>query len=36
MNKDNTIGFGIGLLTGVVIGGVVALLYAPRSGKESR
>ncbi len=25
-----------GLLTGAVIGGVVALLYAPRSGKETR
>lgn len=25
-----------GLLAGVAIGGVVALLYAPRSGKETR
>jgi len=36
MNKDLTIGFGIGLLTGAFIGGVVALLFAPQSGKESR
>ena len=32
MNKD----FGIGLLTGAIIGGAIALLYAPRSGKETR
>ena len=36
MNKDNAIGFGIGLLAGAVIGGVIALLYAPKSGKETR
>jgi gas vesicle protein len=36
MNKDNAIGFGIGLLTGAIIGGVVALLYAPKTGKETR
>jgi gas vesicle protein len=36
MNKDHCIGFGVGLLAGVVIGGVIALLYAPRSGKETR
>jgi gas vesicle protein len=36
MNKDNAIGFGIGLLTGAVIGGVIALLYAPKTGKETR
>ncbi len=36
MNKDNVTGFGIGLLTGVIIGGVIALLYAPKSGKETR
>jgi gas vesicle protein len=29
-------GFGIGLVTGVIIGGVIALLYAPKSGKETR
>jgi gas vesicle protein len=36
MNKDNAIGFGIGLLTGAIIGGVIALLYAPKTGKETR
>jgi len=36
MNKDHAIGFGVGLLAGAVIGGVVALLYAPQSGKETR
>ena len=36
MNKDNAVGFGIGLLTGAVIGGVIALLFAPQSGKETR
>ena len=29
-------GFGIGLLAGAVIGGVIALLYAPKTGKETR
>ena len=36
MNKDHAVGFGIGLLSGVVIGGVIALLFAPQSGKETR
>ena len=36
MNNDHAIGFGIGLLTGAVIGGAIALLYAPKSGKETR
>ena len=36
MNRDLAIGFGIGLLTGAVIGGVIALLYAPKTGKETR
>ena len=36
MNKDNAIGFGIGLLAGAVIGGVIALLFAPKTGKETR
>ena len=36
MNKDNAIGLVIGLLAGAAAGGVIALLYAPRSGKESR
>lgn len=36
MNANNTIGFGIGLLAGAIIGGAVALLYAPSSGKDTR
>jgi gas vesicle protein len=36
MNQDNVIGFGIGLITGAVIGGAIALLFAPRTGKETR
>ena len=36
MNKDNAVGLIIGILAGAAVGGVVALLYAPRSGKESR
>jgi gas vesicle protein len=36
MNRDHVSGFGLGLLTGAVIGGVMALLYAPKSGKVTR
>jgi gas vesicle protein len=36
MNQDKGIGFGIGLLTGAVIGGAIALLFAPKTGKETR
>ena len=36
MNRDNAIGFGIGFLAGAVIGGVVTLLLAPKSGEETR
>jgi gas vesicle protein len=36
MNRDNCMGFGIGLLAGAVVGGVFAMLYAPKSGKETR
>ena len=36
MNKDHAVGFGVGLLAGAVIGGVIALLFAPQSGKETR
>jgi gas vesicle protein len=34
MNRDHAIG--IGLLAGAAIGGTIALLYAPKSGKETR
>jgi gas vesicle protein len=36
MNKQYFIGFGISILAGAAIGGAVALLYAPKSGKETR
>ena len=36
MNKDHAVGFGIGLLSGALIGGIIALLYAPKSGKDTR
>ena len=36
MESDRACGFGMGLLVGAVIGGVVALLYAPKTGKETR
>ena len=35
-SKMTLAGFGIGLLAGAVIGGVIALLYAPKTGKETR
>lgn len=34
--KSNTSGFLLGLLTGGIIGGLAALLYAPKSGRELR
>jgi gas vesicle protein len=36
MNNDFAIGLSIGLASGAVIGGVIALLYAPKTGKETR
>lgn len=36
MNKDHAVGFGVGILSGVLIGGIIALLYAPKTGKETR
>ena len=36
MNRNVVIGFGITLLAGAAIGGAAALLYAPKSGKETR
>ena len=35
-DKDNSIGFGIGLLLGVVGGIVTGVLYAPKPGSEMR
>jgi gas vesicle protein len=29
-------GIGIGLVTGVIMGGAIALLFAPKAGKETR
>lgn len=34
--EDNSISFGIGLLLGVVGGVIAAVLYAPKSGEETR
>jgi gas vesicle protein len=36
MEFKTSAGFGTGLLIGAVIGGVIALLYAPQSGKKTR
>ena len=36
MECKTSAGFGTGLLIGAVIGGAIALLYAPKSGKETR
>ena len=36
MDRERCAGFCTGLLVGAVIGGVIALLYAPKSGKETR
>lgn len=35
-NEDNKKGFFKGVIVGGIIGGVTALLYAPKSGKETR
>ena len=34
--EDNSIAFGVGLLAGVIGGVVAAILYAPKSGEETR
>lgn len=36
MNSDRFAGLGIGLLAGAAIGLAIGLLYAPRSGEETR
>lgn len=35
-NDNKLLGFGLGLLGGVVAGVIGAILYAPRSGRETR
>lgn len=35
-NKNNSISFGMGLIAGVVGGILAGVLYAPKSGEESR
>jgi gas vesicle protein len=36
MNRDSSAGFFTGLIVGALIGGAMALLYAPQSGPETR
>ncbi|MFH0768333.1 MAG: YtxH domain-containing protein [Chloroflexota bacterium] len=36
MESKTLAGFGIGLGTGAIIGGVIALLYAPKSGNKTQ
>jgi len=36
MTSEQWTSFGLGVLAGAVVGGVVALLYAPKSGKDTR
>ena len=34
--EDNSVSFGVGLLAGVIGGVIAAILYAPKSGEETR
>lgn len=36
MNKQESIGVGVGILVGLVVGCTIGLLVAPKSGKETR
>lgn len=36
MNRESIASFGIGLGIGVLIGGILGILYAPKSGEETR
>lgn len=36
MNRDSSTGFFTGLIIGAIIGGGMALLYAPQPGQETR
>jgi len=36
MSGEQWTKFGLGVLAGAAVGGVIALLYAPKSGRETR
>ena len=36
MTSEQWTSFGVGVLAGAVVGGAVALLFAPKSGRETR
>ena len=36
MDRESAASFGIGLLLGAIIGGVIGILYAPHSGRITR
>ena len=36
MESKTLAGLGISLVTGIILGGAIALLYAPESGKDTR
>jgi gas vesicle protein len=36
VNREQASGFGIGLLAGLILGAAVGILYAPKSGTETR
>ena len=36
MNREQWGSFGLGVLVGAVVGGAIALLFAPKSGEETR
>ncbi len=36
MDRDQWASFGLGILAGAFVGGAIALLYAPKTGRETR
>jgi gas vesicle protein len=36
MTRDGAAGFGLGILMGVALGAAIGILYAPRTGRETR
>ncbi len=36
MDREQWSSFGLGILAGAIVGGAIALLYAPKTGKETR